>query len=68
MPNEDFYNIWVYSVGSYEYIDFGAWVKTLPNFVTMIILVVLDCMLKLSATESKLPIKVPPPRNDSLGP
>ena len=30
MPNEDFYNVWVYSVGSYEYIDFNAWIATLP--------------------------------------
>ena len=64
MVNEDFYLVWTDSIMKPENININAWLATLPDFITMIILVTLDCMLKLSATESKLPVKVP--KDDEL--
>eukprot|EP00928_Gymnodinium_smaydae_P099586 TRINITY_DN9547_c0_g1_i1.p1 TRINITY_DN9547_c0_g1~~TRINITY_DN9547_c0_g1_i1.p1 ORF type:complete len:1303 (-),score=213.68 TRINITY_DN9547_c0_g1_i1:1048-4380(-) len=43
---------------SYEKINIQAWLLTLPDLLVMVIVVVLDCLLKVSATENKLPIRV----------
>merc|ERR1719201_2321198 len=38
-------------------INFNAWSKTLPLLPIMLIVCLLDCLLKLASTESKLPVK-----------
>ncbi|CAK9096002.1 Uncharacterized protein C24H6.11c [Durusdinium trenchii] len=42
----------------YGSINFSAWVTTLPNLVVMIIVSTMDCVLKIHATPSKLPLRV----------
>lgn len=57
MDNIEFWRIWTDSVGKVDKISIKAWLATLPDLVIMLIVVVLDCLLKLSSTESKLPVK-----------
>lgn len=58
MDNIHFWHVWTDSIGSPENINLKAWVTTLPNLAIMIVLVLLDCLLKVNATESKLHLKV----------
>jgi len=58
IENIPFWNIWTDSIGKADKIDFKAWASTLSDLVIMIIVVVLDCLLKISSTESKLPVQV----------
>eukprot|EP00928_Gymnodinium_smaydae_P002165 TRINITY_DN10765_c0_g2_i4.p1 TRINITY_DN10765_c0_g2~~TRINITY_DN10765_c0_g2_i4.p1 ORF type:complete len:1488 (+),score=352.65 TRINITY_DN10765_c0_g2_i4:76-4539(+) len=53
-----FWKIWEDSIFKAYRIDFNAWVATLPDMIIMVIVVLLDCLLKISSTESKLPVKV----------
>jgi MFS superfamily sulfate permease-like transporter len=59
MRDEDFwfFNIWTELFGNFSKIDFNAWVATLPELAIMILVVLIDCVLKISSTEAKLPIK-----------
>lgn len=68
IENAQFYQVWTDSLnlenlssgGSFaEHINFKAWSKTFTVFPIMIIVCMLDCLLKLSSTESKLPVKAP---------
>mmetsp|Transcript_1723 Transcript_1723/g.3188 ORF Transcript_1723/g.3188 Transcript_1723/m.3188 type:complete len:1472 (-) Transcript_1723:364-4779(-) len=54
----DFWELWTDSYGKVDKIDFKAWMKTLPDFASMIVVCLIDCLLKISSTESKLPVKV----------
>mmetsp|Transcript_62254 Transcript_62254/g.114355 ORF Transcript_62254/g.114355 Transcript_62254/m.114355 type:complete len:1451 (-) Transcript_62254:247-4599(-) len=54
----DFWELWTDSYGKYDKIDFKAWMKTLPDLASMIVVCLIDCLLKISSTESKLPVKV----------
>lgn len=56
--NEPFWWVWTDSLGKYGSINFSAWVTTLPNLVVMIIVSTMDCVLKIHATPSKLPLRV----------
>eukprot|EP00931_Biecheleriopsis_adriatica_P039348 TRINITY_DN22504_c0_g1_i1.p1 TRINITY_DN22504_c0_g1~~TRINITY_DN22504_c0_g1_i1.p1 ORF type:complete len:1522 (+),score=333.79 TRINITY_DN22504_c0_g1_i1:666-4568(+) len=58
MENEDFWHIWTDSFGKYDYINFQAWLTTLPDLLIMLIVCFMDCVLKIVGTEGKLPIKV----------
>ncbi|CAE7368516.1 unnamed protein product [Symbiodinium microadriaticum] len=58
VQNEPFYLVWVDSLGSLSNINFSAWVTTLPNLAVFMVVSTMDCVLKLHATESKLPLKV----------
>jgi len=58
MSNEPFYFIWTDSIGQYSKINFTAWVATFTDLGIMILVVVLDCSLKISSTENKIPVKV----------
>jgi len=58
IQNVDFWTIWTDSIGKSGQINIKAWMKTLPDLVIMIIVCVLDNLLKLSSTETKLPVKV----------
>ena len=58
VQNEPFYLVWLDSLGSTININFSAWATTLPNLGVMLIVSTMDCILKLHATESKLPLKV----------
>jgi len=61
IQNADFWTVWDVTLGSSggigSDINFKAWVKTLPDLAIMIVVCILDCLLKLSSTESKLPVK-----------
>lgn len=64
LDNADFWSMWQYGMnigngsgGFCGNINFKAWSKTLPDLPIMIVVVLLDCLLKLSSTESKLPVK-----------
>jgi len=54
----EFYKIWTDSLGKIDRIDFAAWSSTIVDLIIMLIVCTLDCMLKVSSTESKLPVKV----------
>eukprot|EP00930_Biecheleria_cincta_P041895 TRINITY_DN28797_c0_g1_i1.p1 TRINITY_DN28797_c0_g1~~TRINITY_DN28797_c0_g1_i1.p1 ORF type:complete len:1451 (+),score=263.61 TRINITY_DN28797_c0_g1_i1:127-4353(+) len=57
MEDIEFWKVW--SVWSeLGKVNISAWLATLPDLVIMIIVCVLDCLLKLSGTENKLPVKV----------
>ncbi|CAE7726487.1 unnamed protein product [Symbiodinium microadriaticum] len=58
MSNEPFYLVWTDSIGQYSKINFTAWVATFTDLGIMILVVVLDCSLKISSTENKIPVKV----------
>ncbi|CAE7035841.1 unnamed protein product [Symbiodinium natans] len=58
MSNVPFYLIWTDSIGQYSKINFTAWVSTFTDLGIMILVVVLDCSLKISSTENKIPVKV----------
>eukprot|EP00448_Togula_jolla_P031602 CAMPEP_0170632104 /NCGR_PEP_ID=MMETSP0224-20130122/35076_1 /TAXON_ID=285029 /ORGANISM="Togula jolla, Strain CCCM 725" /LENGTH=1405 /DNA_ID=CAMNT_0010960647 /DNA_START=23 /DNA_END=4240 /DNA_ORIENTATION=+ len=58
LPHVDFYKIWTLGIGKYDAIDFEAMATALPQMAIMIGVCSLDCLLKLGATESKLPLKV----------
>ncbi|CAE7247852.1 unnamed protein product, partial [Symbiodinium sp. CCMP2456] len=58
VQNEPFYLVWLDSIGSTRNINFDAWAATLPDLGVMLIVSTMDCILKLHATESKLPLKV----------
>jgi len=58
MENVDFWHVWTDSIGKPQYINFEAWLTTLPDLAIMIIVVLLDCLLKIMGTESKLHMKV----------
>jgi len=58
MSNEPFYLVWTDSIGQYSKINFTAWVSTFTDLGIMILVVVLDCSLKISSTENKIPVKV----------
>ena len=58
VKNEPFYLVWLDSLGSIANINFSAWVTTLPSLAVMLVVSTMDCVLKLHATESKLPLKV----------
>jgi len=53
----EFYRIWTDSIGEYDSINYKAWVKTFPELAIMVIVCLIDCILKLSSTEAKLPVK-----------
>ncbi|CAK0863263.1 unnamed protein product [Prorocentrum cordatum] len=61
VDNIDFWTIWAEGVfdgneWKFQHINFAAWLKTIPDLVTMIIVVMVDCLLKLKGTENKLPV------------
>jgi MFS superfamily sulfate permease-like transporter/Ca2+-binding EF-hand superfamily protein/CRP-like cAMP-binding protein len=56
--NVDFWTVWTDSLGKADKVDIKAWSKTLPDLAIMLIVVVLDCLLKISSTEGKLPVQV----------
>jgi len=58
MENIAFYKVWTESVFMSDQINFKAWLQTLPDFAIMLVVCVLDCLLKISGTETKLPVKV----------
>jgi len=58
MPDVGFWMLWAESWGKFGKINMAAWVKTLPDLATMLIVCILDCLLKLVGTENKLSIKV----------
>lgn len=58
MPDVEFWNVWTESVFKSDKINIQAWVKTLPDLITMVVVVVLDCLLKMLGTEAKLGVKV----------
>jgi MFS superfamily sulfate permease-like transporter len=53
----DFYQIWTDGILSWNNINWQAFQASLPELPIMVIVCVLDCLLKLSSTESKLPVK-----------
>ncbi|CAJ1384837.1 unnamed protein product [Effrenium voratum] len=55
--NEPFWWVWTDSVATYESINFTAWASTLPDLAVMIIVSTMDCVLKIHATQTKLPLK-----------
>jgi len=55
--NEPFWWVWTDSIGKYGSINFSAWARTLPDLAVFIIVSTMDCVLKIHATESKLPLK-----------
>jgi SulP family sulfate permease len=58
IENVNFWAIWTDSIGKIDKINIKAWTATLSELAIMIIVVVLDCLLKISSTESKLPVSV----------
>jgi MFS superfamily sulfate permease-like transporter len=58
MPNVDFWTIWTDSIGKADKINFNAWSYTGPDLAIMVVVCLLDCVLKISSTEEKLPIEV----------
>jgi len=58
MENIEFWKIWLDSLGKVDKINISAWTTTLADLAIMLIVVVLDCLLKISSTESKLPVTV----------
>ncbi|CAK0904983.1 unnamed protein product, partial [Prorocentrum cordatum] len=59
--NCDFWTVWTEGISDgsewkFQHINFKAWTKTIPDLVTMIIVVMMDCLLKIKNTENKLPI------------
>jgi SulP family sulfate permease len=59
IQNSPVETVWTDSVlyGNAANINFQAWSKTLTDLPIMIIICLLDCLLKLSSTDSKLPVK-----------
>jgi hypothetical protein len=47
--------MWTDCAGKHDKINFSAWFKTFPDLCVMIVVVLLDCLLKLKVTEAKLP-------------
>jgi len=58
VDNIDFWEVWTASVGKPENINIQAWTQTLPDLAIMVIVVALDCVLKVSATDTKMPLHV----------
>lgn len=58
LENVDFWTVWTASLGNISSINFSAWMSTATDLMVMIIVCLLDCMLKVSSTESKLPVTV----------
>jgi len=58
VENVDFWEIWTSSIGKPGSINFNAWLETLPDLAIMIIVVTLDCVLKVSSTDTKMPLHV----------
>jgi len=58
VENVNFWEIWTSSIGKPESINFNAWTRTLPDLAIMIIVVTLDCVLKVSSTDTKMPVHV----------
>eukprot|EP00928_Gymnodinium_smaydae_P046818 TRINITY_DN3120_c0_g1_i2.p1 TRINITY_DN3120_c0_g1~~TRINITY_DN3120_c0_g1_i2.p1 ORF type:complete len:1305 (-),score=253.39 TRINITY_DN3120_c0_g1_i2:1124-4846(-) len=56
MDDVAFWSVWAETLGNSGLINIKAWAKTLPDLVIMVIVCVLDCLLKVSSTESKLPV------------
>lgn len=54
----NFWTIFTDSYGKAGQISFKAWLETLPDLAIMIVVCTIDCLLKISSTESKLPVKV----------
>jgi len=58
VTNIGFWHVWTDSIGNAHLINFKAWAKTLPDLGVMLIVCLIDCLLKVSSTENKLPVKV----------
>mmetsp|Transcript_63587 Transcript_63587/g.176865 ORF Transcript_63587/g.176865 Transcript_63587/m.176865 type:complete len:1420 (-) Transcript_63587:166-4425(-) len=58
LPEVEFWETWTGGFLKLDKVSIKAWVATLPDLITMIIVCVLDCLLKMSSTETKLPVKV----------
>mmetsp|Transcript_65921 Transcript_65921/g.169648 ORF Transcript_65921/g.169648 Transcript_65921/m.169648 type:complete len:1614 (-) Transcript_65921:40-4881(-) len=58
MENADWYSPWVDGFLKYDQININAWKSSLPDLFLMMVVIILDCMLKISSTEVKLPVKV----------
>jgi len=58
MKNIEFWKGWADSALMSHQINFKAWLKTLPDLAIMLVVCVLDCLLKISGTETKMPLKV----------
>jgi MFS superfamily sulfate permease-like transporter/CRP-like cAMP-binding protein/Ca2+-binding EF-hand superfamily protein len=54
----NFWEVWTTSIGKSEHVSTKAWAGTLAELCIMVIVTVLDCLLKISSTESKLPVQV----------
>eukprot|EP00929_Paragymnodinium_shiwhaense_P064921 TRINITY_DN3259_c0_g1_i3.p1 TRINITY_DN3259_c0_g1~~TRINITY_DN3259_c0_g1_i3.p1 ORF type:complete len:1673 (+),score=413.05 TRINITY_DN3259_c0_g1_i3:114-5132(+) len=55
IENMPFYEIYTKAWMKPGNINFGAWLQTLPNLATMLVVVVIDSLLKIASTESKVP-------------
>ena len=54
-----FYKIWTLGIGNgFANLNGEAFTEMLADLIIMVIVVVLDCILKISSTETKLPVKV----------
>merc|ERR1719327_2163116 len=58
MTDVPFFQIWTTSIGKADKINMKAWLGTVPELILMIIICVLDCLLKIAGTETKLPVKI----------
>jgi len=58
LPEVEFWEAWTGGFLKHDKVSIKAWLATLPDLITMIIVCVLDCLLKMSSTETKLPVKV----------
>lgn len=56
LTHVDFWEMWTDSYGKYYQIDFKAWLETMPDLAIMVIVCVIDCLLQISSTESKIPV------------
>jgi MFS superfamily sulfate permease-like transporter len=58
IDNVPFWKVWSEGLMNPSQIKVKAWMETWQDLAIMIIVVVLDCLLKISSTESKLPVSV----------
>eukprot|EP00928_Gymnodinium_smaydae_P032492 TRINITY_DN23520_c0_g1_i1.p1 TRINITY_DN23520_c0_g1~~TRINITY_DN23520_c0_g1_i1.p1 ORF type:complete len:1437 (+),score=303.86 TRINITY_DN23520_c0_g1_i1:268-4311(+) len=58
IENVEFWRLWSDGIANYSKINILAWTKTWPDLAIMVFVVLLDCILKISSTESKLPVSI----------
>eukprot|EP00971_Amphidinium_carterae_P159860 3169368-Amphidinium_carterae.1 len=57
MKDMEFWKIWTDGFVKTDSINFKAWTKTIVDLVIMVIVCTMDCLLKISATATKMPVK-----------